>query len=128
MTAARTIAAADQTAGERGFSLVEVLIALAIIAAMTGVLAQTVAQDAHIRHTMRERRLALMLAQSALDRTVAGDQSDSGQWGELAWHVERSPYGAVDPLDRAPLEQVTASVTGQNHQPLVTLTTVRIRP
>jgi prepilin-type N-terminal cleavage/methylation domain-containing protein len=115
-------------AGERGFSLVEVLVALAIIAAMTGVLVQTVGQDAHIRRTMRERRLALMVAQSALDRTVAGDSADNGRWGDLTWHIERAPYGAVDPLDRAPLEQLTASVTGENHQPLVTLTTVRIRP
>jgi prepilin-type N-terminal cleavage/methylation domain-containing protein len=112
--------------GERGFTLVEVLIALAIIAAMAGVTFEAIAQDARARSKVRLRQEALLVARSALDRAAAGDRIDSGRSGTLWWRVERHAYAATDPLDRHSLEEVTVSVDGDEGKSLVTLSTVRI--
>ena len=76
-------------AEEAGFSLVEALIALAIIAAMTLALLAAVIEDARGRRMMRERREALMVAQSALDNAVGGEGGDAGHWGRYVWHLDR---------------------------------------
>lgn len=120
--------AVDVARDERGFSLVEALIALAIIAAMTAMLAETTAQDARARHAVRDRRDALLVARSALDRAVTGDHTDTGQWQALTWHIERQPYGGADPFNHAPLEQVTVTVAGADQRRLLSLTTVQIQP
>jgi hypothetical protein len=62
-----------------------------------------------------------------LDRVAAGDDRQSGEWGGYSWQLDREPYGARDPLDRTPLEQVTVMVRGEKPTPLATLTTIRIR-
>ena len=118
---------------EHGFSLVEALVALAIIAALAGALADTLAAHARTRAAMAQRRTALLVAQSALARIAAGDPADGGQAGELSWHVVREPYDAGGDIGAgqtfaaaAPLEHVSVAVEDTAHRPLVTLRTVRI--
>lgn len=117
---------------ERGFSLVEALIALAIVAGTTAMLYATIGQDARTRRAADERRIALALARSALDRAGAGDPASEGRWHDLSWHVAREPYtgpgGASDPFDPAPLERISVTVTDARRLPLLSLATVRIRP
>jgi len=114
-------------AREAGFSLVETLIALAIIAAMTGVMADISVQDARAQAAVRDRRLAAIVARSALDRAAAGEGADAGEDAGLAWHIAREPYGDADPFDPLPLEQLAVTVASHSGQPLLTLVTVRSR-
>jgi len=118
---------------ERGFSLVEALVALAIIAALAGALAEALGANARARAAMAQRRAALMVAQSALSRIEAGDPTDTGQSDGLTWHVLREPYDAGGDLGagqtfaaEAPLEHVSIAVENAAHQPMVTLRSVRI--
>lgn len=112
---------------QRGFSVVEALIALAIIAAMTAALVFTVAADAHARLMVRERRAALMLAQSQLDRARGGEINiDDGQWGNLSWHIDREAYGGAAAFAHNRLEQVTVTVSDADHHQLVRLASVRL--
>jgi len=118
---------------EQGFSLVEALVALAIVAALAGALAETLGAHARTRGAMAARRQALMVAQSALARVEAGDPAEGGQWGDLTWHVAREPYdaggspGAGNTFAMAaPLEQVSVAVEDAAHRPLVMLRSVRV--
>ncbi len=113
---------------ERGFSVVEALIALAIIAAMATALIATIAADAHARLMVRERRTALILAQSQLDRARAGATDESGQWLDLSWHVERDGYGGAEAFAHNRLVQLTVTVEDAGHHPLVHLSTVALAP
>lgn len=120
---------------EAGFSLAEALVALAIIAALSAAMLQTLA-DTTRRHTqVEQRRRAAMVAQSALARIAAGDRSDSGQDGDLSWHATRQPYDAGGRIGAgssfavaAPLEHVAVSVEDSAHHRLLTLASVRIAP
>jgi prepilin-type N-terminal cleavage/methylation domain-containing protein len=113
-------------AAEAGFTLVEVLVALAIIATMAGAAFAAIAQDAYTRRAVRLRGEALLIAQSALDRAVAGERVDNGRLGPLAWHVERQAYGAADPIGHDALEEVTVHVDDDAGRPVISLSTVRI--
>ena len=93
-----------------GFSLIETLIALAIVAAMTAALVGTTGQDARTRLAVQHRREAVLLAQSALDQMADANAASNGQWQGYTWRVLIQPYGLADPLDRHPLEQLTVIV------------------
>jgi prepilin-type N-terminal cleavage/methylation domain-containing protein len=116
---------------EAGFSLIEALIALAIIAAMAGALVETLVTDAHARLAVQQRRAALLVAQSALDRARGGEPVDSGRFQAggppLAWHIDRAPYedNAV-PFAATRLERLTVTVTDLDGHRLARLATVRI--
>jgi prepilin-type N-terminal cleavage/methylation domain-containing protein len=114
---------------DQGFSLIETLIALAIVAATTAALVDTTAQDARTRLAVQHRREALLVAQSALDQTSDVNAPSSGQWRGYQWTVSRQPFQLADPLDRHPLEQLTVVVgwVGDRRE-IVRLNTVRIKP
>jgi prepilin-type N-terminal cleavage/methylation domain-containing protein len=118
---------------DRGFSLVEALVALAILAALAGALAETVSAHARTRAAMAQRRIGLLVAQSVLARVAAGDPVEAGQAGNLTWHVVREPYDAGGDIGAgqgfavvAPLEHVSVAVEDGAHRPVVTLRSVRI--
>ena len=113
-----------------GFTLIEVLIALAIVATMTAALVVTVGQDARTRLAVQQRREGLMIAQSVLDEMADPNAPLQGQWGVYGWRVVRQPYQLADPLDRHPLEQISVAVgvAGAKRREIVRLTTVRIKP
>ena len=114
----------------KGFSLIETLIALAIVAAMTAALVGTTGQDARTRLAVQHRREAMLLAQSALEQMADASAANNGRWQGYTWRVLIQPYGLADPLDRHPLEQLTvivASAIGDNRE-IARLSTVRIKP
>ncbi|WP_420383914.1 type IV pilus modification PilV family protein [Novosphingobium sp.] len=123
-----TAAPCPMIARERGFSLVEAVISLAIIAVITLTLFATVTANARTRHMVRQRREALMVAQSQLDRAAGGLTDEQGQWGDLQWHIDRRNYGDSDAFAHNRLEQLTITVEDPLHAPLARLTTVRIAP
>lgn len=112
---------------DQGFSLVETLVALALVAGMTAVLAEVAATSARARGAVRQRQLAAMVARSALDRAAAGEQVESGQQSGLDWHLARAGYGQPDPFDRLPLEQLTVTVRDAAGRQLLSLETLRVR-
>ena len=119
-------------AGQRGFTLIEVLVALAILAVIGGALAEAASEAAAARILLRDRAAALLIARSALDRAAAGDRDDDGDWSNpagapLHWHIERAPWGTSDPLARYGLEQVTVTVARPGGRARVTLARVRVR-
>ncbi len=118
-----------------GFSLVEALVAMAIIAAMAAALATTLADHARSRRALAERRLGLMMAQSALARAEAGDRADTGRFRDLTWRVVREPYDAGGTIGAgggfgvaAPLEHITVVVENDAHRQVASLRSVRIAP
>jgi type II secretory pathway pseudopilin PulG len=112
---------------EAGFSLVEALVAFAITAAAVTAFLSTLAQDAQLEGAASRRSLAVMVARSALDRAMGGDDTPSGRDQGLGWQVVRQPHGLADPLDRVNLEDVVVTVSNDGKTPLVTLKSVRIR-
>ncbi len=115
---------------DKGFTLIETLTALAIVAAMTTALIDTIARDARIRLAVQHRREALMVAQSALDQMEDANAASNGQWRDYVWRVSREPFGLADPLDRHPLEQlvvVVGNASDKGHE-ITRLSTVRLKP
>lgn len=99
---------------EQGFSLVETLVALGVVAVMMALLYDSVGTQMLIGRNLAHRREAILLARSLLDQAAAGQVTDTGSWEALAWRVERrsAERGArasgppverlrVDVLDRA---------------------------
>lgn len=78
---------------EDGFSLVEVLVSLAVIAVMTGLLFDTLTRNLRIGQEMARRREAVLLAQSLLAEAGVPPPGtglkDVGRRGVLAWRIDR---------------------------------------
>jgi len=114
-------------ASDPGFTLIEALIALAIVAGMTAALVETTVGDARARAAVRERREALMLAQSALDAAYDPSAGDHGAWQTYGWRIGRDRVGDADAFDRHPLERLTV-VVDHGGRRVMRLVTVRARP
>lgn len=112
---------------EAGFSLVEALVALAVIAATVSAFLATLGQDAQLENAASRRSLAVMVARSALDRAMGGDNTPSGRDQGLGWQVAQHPHGLVDPLDRVKLDDVIVTVSSDGVTPIVTLKSIRVR-
>jgi general secretion pathway protein I len=117
-----------------GFTLIEVLVALAVVAAAIGAIGALVAVS--IRGTLSiERRVAFRetlrtIVTSLPDRRDLAAGSASGSTGGYAWRMEIAPYVAsfVDPRVATPWEPenvviTVRSPTGQ----LLRINTVRLR-
>jgi general secretion pathway protein I len=113
---------------ERGFSLIEAVVALAIVAAITSAFLASLAHAARLESATNLRTRAVLVAQSALDRAVTGEPARSGRALDLAWQISAKPYGQGDPLDRARLEEIDVAVGTDPARPLVQLHTIRVRP
>lgn len=103
-------------AREAGFGLVETLIAMAIVAAMTAMVFNAISLNARMITAMTERRSAVLLATSALDMAIGGTEiAQSGQSGALRWRVAVERYqpasGEAPALD---LVTVTVSQAATN--------------
>ncbi len=93
-----------------GFTLLEVLVAFVVLAAVLGVILRINAQVLEGTHRASERQLALMLAQSQMDRVLANAQLEPGQMrGAFAtegyrWELEVLPMAAA--LSKPEAEQI----------------------
>lgn len=115
---------------QAGFSLVETLIAMAIIATMMAMTFAGIAVNARTTQAMLDRRAAVMVAKSALDMAMAGDgrgdMPGSGSDGHLRWQISVEPY--LPRVDAAPpLDLVTVTVTPQGSgRAILQLRTLRV--
>lgn len=117
--------------GDEGFTLLEVLVALAILsvafAVLLGIFAQSLSQARALREREAARALAqsLMSAQTALGSPAPG--AVSGRSGDMAWTIDTEPYG--DQKARAArLASISVSVRWDNGQRTLTLTSLTTLP
>lgn len=120
----------------RGFSLIEVVVAFAILAVSLGVLYQIFSGGAQRASLLQEYAHALSLAESKLARLGTEEPLIAGRFsGEF--NAEYRWASVVEPLDAKgadagarlpPFYQVTVAVarTHTEQAPLVSLTTVRM--
>lgn len=102
---------------ESGFSLVETLVALAVIASMTGLLFETVSANASFARTVAKKREAMMIAQSLLAQMTVpggvGAMAEQGSMHGIGWRVIHSRRGGGARDGGAPLEEVRIVVADQ---------------
>jgi prepilin-type N-terminal cleavage/methylation domain-containing protein len=118
--------------GTAGFSLVETMVALAIIAVMSGLLFETVGTSALFGQGLARRREAILLARSLLDQAAippeSGQRGDTGEWRGLTWHVVRRGLQAGARASGPPIELVRIDIeeraTGRR---LVGVQTLRLK-
>lgn len=122
--------------GCRGFSLLEVVVAFAILAVSLGVLYQIFSGAAQRASLLQQYNHAVSLAESKLARIGTEEPLVAGRFSgefnaDYRWDstVEALEAKRADSRERlSPFYQVTVAVTRTQteHVPLVTLTTVRM--
>ncbi|GGF51447.1 type II secretion system protein I [Aliidongia dinghuensis] len=119
---------------EAGFTLVEVLVAFAILAVTLGFLMHVISNVLDRTGEADARAGALQVAQSLIDRIGAdlpledgGRDGDSGR--HYRWHVEIAPYGDADDRSAWPAaaHHVTVTVAWGDHGSL-SLSTLKLGP
>lgn len=109
---------------EHGFALVEALVALAIVAVMSGLFFQTLSGSARAAKGIEARRLAVLIAQSQLAAAQGGAirSGDEGNSAGLHWSLSREPWGQGARSSGLALERLRVSVsTPGSSRPVVTL-------
>lgn len=132
MTGRRRHPAADASqgaAGDAGFTLVETVIATAIVAAMLGATMSTVIASARASRMVEARRAATLVALSELSAAAAAANTGlleaHGMTSGVAWRVRIAPFSGRHALPR--LEEVTVEAgRGAAGAALVRLKTLRI--
>ena len=120
--------------GEAGFTLLEALVALAVILAFAGVLGPHLSQARRIMADADGRVAAQVLLRSLLDapfdRSGVANMSRDGETAGLRWRVASEPVAAAAPraADRANWQayRVMASVAWGSDQ-VITAETIRLR-
>ena len=110
-----TRAPARPPARARGFTLLELLVALVIMAMSLAVLYRASGGSVRTVADIERREQALVLARSLLsmrDAVGEGGWSESGVSADFNWSVSTSPYLTdYNGLDIPPLHEVTVAVT-----------------
>jgi general secretion pathway protein I len=120
----------------RGFTLIEILIAFAILAVSLAVLFQSFSSGLDAVTRTERATSAILLARSTMDRIgteiplIPGEHSGNGEDG-LVWSVTLVPATAdtAPPVPGLPVRllQIEVAVTGEETAP-ATLTTLRLAP
>jgi general secretion pathway protein I len=120
---------------DRGFTLIEVVAAIAIVAVLAGVIFQIISGSIRSTHRAQSLANAGALAQSLLARVgneipLREGQLDVDTDLGLHWHLQMRRYGDAEDRKQWPVAAyiVTAEVTLQNNPSSrsVTLTTLRL--
>lgn len=116
---------------ESGFSVVEALVALAVIAAMASLLFEAISTNASAHAKITNKRQAILLAQSLLAQATisqgTGELPPSGQSDQFRWRVTHRMV-SNGPRDAAvPLQEVKIDVTDrESGRFLVSVQTLRL--
>jgi general secretion pathway protein I len=123
--------------GNAGFTLIEVLVALAIIGLALGAVASVFSNGLTAHETVSDAEAALAVAEEQLALAAASPHpgaSNGTYGGRFAWRATVAPY--TDPSDKSPdapttlppLYRVAVSVSWQDgrHSRALSLTTLRL--
>lgn len=109
---------AQGRAGEAGLALIEVLVALGVIAIGLGALFQVVGDGAARARQGADRQAALVVARSQWEAAGLATPLDGrpvvGLDGPLAWTVDSQPYGDGAASEAGTLWLVTVSVRARS--------------
>jgi general secretion pathway protein I len=128
--------ARDVVNAEDGFTILEVLIALTVLAMSMAVLLAVFSQGLDRAHASNLRSEARDLAQAVLAREQATPAKSlvdaNGQSGPLSWQVRLAPFGSIEDRDAWQFSPVTltATVRWQDHgrAQSLSLSTLRLLP
>lgn len=120
--------------GECGFTLIEVLVAFAILAVGLGFLMNVIANVVGRTAEADMRVGALQVAQSLIDRVgvdvpLEDGPSDGDSTDRYQWHLQIEPYGDEEDRQSWPVaaHRVTVTVAWGDHGGL-TLSTLKLGP
>lgn len=133
----RGFSAVDARGGsESGFTLIEVLVALAILGISLAVLLSIFLQGLDRAHESKDESAARVLAQSLLSQARAEANpamgASAGKSAGYVWHLQIAPYGT--PAERAAWQenaaQIVATVSwrGDGGVRSISLSTLRLLP
>lgn len=111
-----------------GYVLVEAMIGVLIVGAMTGLLFETVGGRTRMVHQIEQRRTAIMVARSQMAAAMtATNPAGEGDWGDLHWTVSVEPRDSGSRGSGLVLEDVAVTVaeSAAPSRPLVVLRSLR---
>jgi len=100
---------------QRGFTLLELMVAFAIMAMSLGLIYRAMGSSASNAGQLAARQQAVMLAESLLqtkDSVTPEGWNENGQSGNFSWQVASQLYGVLDNTPgRLKLHEVSVSVS-----------------
>lgn len=119
-----------RTKGESGFTLVEALVALAIVSAMTAAFYQLLSSNIRTGQAAELRKRALLVGQSAMAlASVLGPRATEARHGEsanLVWEARSMEAPEEEGLQTEGIEIIVSSPV--DRRPILALRTVVARP
>ena len=104
-----------QLKDQRGFTLLELMVAFAIMAISLGLIYRAMGSSASNAGQLAARQQAVMLAESLLqnkDSVTPEGWNENGQSGNFSWQVASQLYGVLDNTPgRLKLHEVSVSVS-----------------
>lgn len=104
-----------QIKDQRGFTLLELMVAFAIMAMSLGLIYRAMGSSASNAGQLAARQQAVMLAESLLqtkDSVTPEGWNENGQSGNFSWQVASQLYGVLDNTPgRLKLHEVSVSVS-----------------
>jgi general secretion pathway protein I len=98
---------------QSGFTLVEMLVALAIVGLSTGVLFKVISDNLDRAHHAQDDAAAAAIAQSLLAQSQSGPppQPSAGHAGAFTWKLDVQPYAGAEYRLSWPVDAVTVRAT-----------------
>lgn len=121
---------------ETGFTLIEMLVALAVVALSLSVLLRIISDNLERARRARDEAMALSLVQSLLAQSNSGSPQagvSTGRFGKgFFWRLQAEPFGNATERASWPVAAVTVVATVSWHDGdetgSKTLTTLRVTP
>ena len=130
-TPAASSSSRDRGAGRRGFTLLEALVALALVSAFFATLAPFLFHARRIMDNAEKRVAADILLRTLLnapfDRSHLADAARGGVFNGLRWRVVATPFAIDAPSDAAHSWQAYRIVASVSAGPGLTMTAETIR-